>query len=406
MAVGYYTNAFESAISPWTTLGPLSMVITISLLQEGLADLNRHKSDQVSNNSPCVILNRADSIAQHGGIREKTLLKGKDIDVDLEKWYDNPTIRGNDDLAAPPHRCTIAFEQVKRMNIRQGHLVLIRNREMIPADVIILASSSDNGNAYIETSSIDGETNLKLRASPHLPDAISTQVINGDDELKASLRETLEEATKRVARFSALAFPNGISALVNPENANGIQEEEGDRPPPAPSSGLKLMEKGKSMAKLVKAGAMASVGAAHDILRSTSDHLRTGDENQGMTGNHYVAALKSEPPNASVNTFSGSFTLPPSSTGGPSIVVPLNAENILLRGAVLRNTEWAIGLAVFTGTDTKLVRNSFETPSKFSQLDKLMNQTVVYIVIIMITCITYLATLSTITINQEFDHMW
>jgi magnesium-transporting ATPase (P-type) len=125
-----------------------------------------------------------------------------------------------------------------------------------------------------------------------------------------------------------------------------------------------------------------------------------------MAGNHYVAALKSEPPNASVNTFSGSFTLPPSSTGGPSIVVPLNAENILLRGAVLRNTEWAIGLAVFTGTDTKLVRNSFETPSKFSQLDKLMNQTVVYIVIIMITCITYLATLSTITINQEFDNMW
>jgi len=52
------------------------------------------------------------------------------------------------------------------------------------------------------------------------------------------------------------------------------------------------------------------------------------------------------------------------------------------------------------------VRNSFETPSKFSQLDKLMNQTVVYIVIIMITCIAYLATLSTITIEREFDNMW
>ena len=407
MAVGYYTTAFESAISPWTTLGPLAMVISISLLQEGLADLNRHKSDDVSNNSPCVILNRSDNIAHHGGTREKTLLKGKDIAVSLDKSYDHPTIHGKSDLTAPPHVCKIAFEHVKRMNIRQGHLVLIRNREMIPADVIILASSSDNGNAYIETSSIDGETNLKLRSSPHLPDTTTTQVINGDEQENASLRETLEEATKRVVRFSALAFPHGLSALANPENANGGQDEEDDHPRSAPASGFNLVEKGKSMAKLVKDGAMAGVGAAHDLLQSSSDHhFRTGDDGQDMAGTHYVAALKSEPPNASVNTFSGSFTLPPTSAGGPSIVVPLNADNILLRGAVLRNTEWAIGLAVFTGTDTKLVRNSFETPSKFSQLDKLMNQTVVYIVIIMITCIAYLATLSTITIEREFDNMW
>jgi magnesium-transporting ATPase (P-type) len=121
---------------------------------------------------------------------------------------------------------------------------------------------------------------------------------------------------------------------------------------------------------------------------------------------HYVAALTSEPPNPHVNTFSGKLTLPPVELAGTCHDIPLGAENILLRGAVLRNTEWAIGLACFTGTDTKLVQNSFDTPSKFSQLDVLMNKTVVLIIVIMILCISYLATQSVISNDQQFNNIW
>jgi len=73
---------------------------------------------------------------------------------------------------------------------------------------------------------------------------------------------------------------------------------------------------------------------------------------------------------------------------------------------VLRNTDWVIGVACFTGADTKLVMNSVATPSKFSQLDMMINRTVVFILMIMIICVLSLGGLSVSTSNAEFDTLW
>ena len=40
---------------------------------------------------------------------------------------------------------------------------MIKNNESIPADVLILKTSNKNGTASIETSNLDGETNLKTK---------------------------------------------------------------------------------------------------------------------------------------------------------------------------------------------------------------------------------------------------
>ncbi|CEP15440.1 hypothetical protein [Parasitella parasitica] len=52
-------------------------------------------------------------------------------------------------------------------------------------------------------------------------------------------------------------------------------------------------------------------------------------------------------------------------------------NNLLLRGCVLRNTRWAIGITIFTGDETKIMLNSGKTPSKRSKMAKATNPFVI-----------------------------
>jgi phospholipid-transporting ATPase len=67
-------------------------------------------------------------------------------------------------------------------------------------------------------------------------------------------------------------------------------------------------------------------------------------------------SLRSEQPNNSLYTFEGTMDLI-TSAGFPK-QVPLGPDQMLLRGAQIRNTPWVYGLAVFTGHETKLMRNA------------------------------------------------
>ncbi|KAF8844450.1 phospholipid-translocating P-type ATPase [Paxillus ammoniavirescens] len=52
---------------------------------------------------------------------------------------------------------------------------------------------------------------------------------------------------------------------------------------------------------------------------------------------------------------------------------PVDLQMVLLRGTVLRNTQWVIGVVLFTGIDTKIVLNSGGTPSKRSRVERQIN---------------------------------
>ena len=392
MFLGYYTPLFYSAIHPWTTLGPLALVVSVSLAQEAFTDTQRHRSDNATNYHPCTVLRRAEELDNQPDIQRKKKKRKRDA-----------VLNGGKDLMVRVDRqeIPIAFEKVFRMNMFAGDIVFVRNREMIPADLILLASANEGGNAYIETSSIDGETNLKLRNSPQMPAQrpgtqsapSSTSLFNagaGQNNGADASQETesFRQAVERVANMSLLGHPDGVCALANPSNAD---EDHNFDPPSA-----KKTPKG-FLNKIRKAFFPTAKEARADRRRSDP-----GDEANVA----YIAALTSEPPNALVNNYSGKLTLPPDQAGSRSEHAPLNAENILLRGAVLRNTEWLIGLACFTGADTKLVMNSVATPSKFSQLDMLINRTVVLIFLIMLISVCSLGWLAVYMNNDRFDQLW
>lgn len=52
---------------------------------------------------------------------------------------------------------------------------------------------------------------------------------------------------------------------------------------------------------------------------------------------------------------------------------PVDIQMMLLRGTVLRNTKWVVGIVLYTGEDTKIVLNSGDTPSKRSKVERQMN---------------------------------
>lgn len=66
---------------------------------------------------------------------------------------------------------------------------------------------------------------------------------------------------------------------------------------------------------------------------------------------------------------------------------PLSQSNIILRGCQLKNTEWVIGVVVYTGQETKAMLNSAASPAKRSKLEGYMNRETLWLsIFLLIMC--------------------
>eukprot|EP00002_Diphylleia_rotans_P016024 TRINITY_DN3113_c0_g1_i4.p1 TRINITY_DN3113_c0_g1~~TRINITY_DN3113_c0_g1_i4.p1 ORF type:complete len:1942 (-),score=331.27 TRINITY_DN3113_c0_g1_i4:158-5983(-) len=171
-----------------------------------------------------------------------------------------------------------SFFDILWKDVIVGDICELNDREEAPADMIILSSSESSGLCYVETSNLDGESNLKAQ-------------------------QALPKAAK--------------------------------------------IEFNRNM--------------------------------QVMDG--YV---EHEQPNSLLYEFTGTLCA--------SEKVSVSVKNLILRGMVLRNTDRAYGLVIFTGNDTKLSRNSQAAPSKRSNLEKNVNTALVFIFI----CLFMLCLISTL----------
>jgi phospholipid-transporting ATPase len=87
--------------------------------------------------------------------------------------------------------------------------------------------------------------------------------------------------------------------------------------------------------------------------------------------------IRSEQPNSSLYTYEAALTVP---AGGGEKELALTPEQLLLRGATLRNTPWIHGVVVFTGHETKLMRNASATPIKRTKVERQLNMLVLCLV--------------------------
>lgn len=197
----------------WTTLVPLLFILVVAAVKEVIEDLKRHKADSVVNKKETQVLRNG------------------------------------------------AWEIVHWEKVAVGEVVRAFNGDHLPADLIILSSSEPQAMCYIETSNLDGETNLKIR------------------------------------------------------------------------QGLQVTSEIKDIDSLMR-----------------------------LSGR-----MECESPNRHLYEFVGNIRLDGHST------VPLGPDQILLRGAQLRNTQWVHGIVVYTGHDTKLMQNSTRPPLKLSNVERITN---------------------------------
>lgn len=113
----------------------------------------------------------------------------------------------------------------------------------------------------------------------------------------------------------------------------------------------------------------------------------------------YALALrfKFERPNPFLYSFSGTVELPDKSQ------LPIDNSNFLLRGCVLRNTEFVYGVVTYNGHESKIMLNSVKAQPKMSLLERMMNRQIIYIAVLqMSTCFCF-AVLSVIY-QQIYQH--
>ena len=92
--------------------------------------------------------------------------------------------------------------------------------------------------------------------------------------------------------------------------------------------------------------------------------------------------IDSEPPQPNLYKYNGAIKwrqkLPWDLDGEPQeMSEPISIDNMLLRGCNLRNTDWALGVVVFTGHDTKIMMNAGITPSKRARIARELNFNVI-----------------------------
>jgi len=103
--------------------------------------------------------------------------------------------------------------------------------------------------------------------------------------------------------------------------------------------------------------------------------LRIAKDDQACLTAFNGSIIDCEGPNEHLYKFEGNLKL----TDGA--VIPIEPDQILLRGSALRNCEWIIGVCIYSGHETKIMKNGSNAVTKTSKIAKATNN---YILVTML----------------------
>jgi phospholipid-translocating P-type ATPase (flippase) len=155
----------------------------------------------------------------------------------------------------------------------------------------------------------------------------------------------------------------------------------------------------------------------------TNLKLRKVNEEAALDTSTKISSLNSEcgklygyidcqSPNGDINNYDASLvkTTPNGEVLGEDSKIALGRENMLLRGCQLRNTNWAVGIILATGKDTKIQMNFAEPPFKVSTTMKTLNYIVLTLFGFMIVICGISSAMSAMWLGneqiQESKYLW
>jgi magnesium-transporting ATPase (P-type) len=107
------------------------------------------------------------------------------------------------------------------------------------------------------------------------------------------------------------------------------------------------------------------------------------------------------------NSQHGSFADSPAAASKNYQTHTLTRDNLLLRGSILRATEWCVCMVVYTGKSTKVALNNKHTPSKLSSVDRIVNKCLlIAIMSMLIVCLlSMVLSILWVDTNKDADYL-
>ena len=128
--------------------------------------------------------------------------------------------------------------------------------------------------------------------------------------------------------------------------------------------------------------------ASKDTISYFSDISRADD---------LVLSIRCEDPNPMIYQFYGVLDL-------SGTTIPLSNEQFLLRGSSLKNTDWIVGIVVYTGHESKIMLNSSNAKTKYSKLETQMNKQIIFVFLMQLALCVTCALFYAIWFSQNKDN--